>query len=319
MTTAKQGFIDACRELATADPNDRMEFKTVIAAERGLHCSQPDCPRFAMARVYRPTDGPNTRVGAIAALLTGDLVSELRCTACAEAERVHVIDHLCPCGESARYDAILTREMSREVVSHYPSGLWNLNHTSADSFTVRMCGRCLSDSDVRVSWTVEERRPARRDRYIMHRVFEVFHTLWTHSRNGYFPSISTVAEVMTRDSNIGRYNHVASVLREIEDDAHHVLHGVVETFREDPRADDLDFSARVVSEDIDDLNSTLRFHRMTFADSLGILRDLIGRPPVDMGIEDAGRVARSSRRMLAPTSSALRGARKTLQALRDLR
>ena len=153
MTTAKQGFIDACRELATADPYDRMEFKTVIAAERGLHCSQPDCPRFAMARVYRPTDGPNTRVSAIAALLTGDLVSELRCAACAEAERFHVIDHLCPCGESARYDAILTHEMSREVVSHYPSGL----SPNPPNRVVGVAEREIRDMEERLSgrfWTV---------------------------------------------------------------------------------------------------------------------------------------------------------------------
>ena len=318
MTTSQQSFIQASRELAASSPEDSLDFRAIIMAERGLECSQPDCPRFAMARVYRPGSGENTRVEAIAALIRGDLVSELRCPRCVEKEQCHVIEHLCPCGETAGWDVLLTPEMSAEVRSHYPSGLWNLNHTSLDRFTVRMCGNCVWDSDVRVSRHMDEHRPARRDRFIMARVFEVFHTLWTNSQDGYFPSISSVAEVITRETTPGRINHVASVFRWLESDAYRILHQVVDSLIMRV-SENVDYAEQVVQEDIDEFREKFALHTTALTDALARQQDtspaLFWGPDAD----DTAHDVRASRRMLAPTSSASRGARRTLRALRGLR
>ena len=111
---------------------------------------------------------------------------------------------------------------------------------------------------------------------------------------------------------------MAAIFRAIEPDVTEIIHQAIDSFREDPSAEVVNEAARVVRDDIDEITGNLGFHRTIFSDSLGQMLDLIdrGRGPRDMSVEDAGDAIRSSRRMLAPTFSALRGARETLNALR---
>ena len=115
-----------------------------IEVERGLYCGRCEVP--ALVRVFRSRTGENTQVGAVTALLNGDLVSELRCDICVFLEDWHVVEHLCPCGDVAQVEAELLGSMYEAVRRRYSAALGR--EIPGAYYTYRMCA-CNAVSPLR--------------------------------------------------------------------------------------------------------------------------------------------------------------------------
>ena len=125
-----------------------------VKVERSLYCGRCEAP--ALVRVFRPRTGENTQVGAVTALLNGDLISELRCDICVFLEDWHVVEHLCPCGDVAQIEAELSGSMY-EAVRRYGAGLWK--EPPGTYHTYRICAPCAEAIDYDAVYPLREGRP----------------------------------------------------------------------------------------------------------------------------------------------------------------